>query len=1177
LPFGETLGATATVANPFQFVGRSGVMTMGNGLDYMRARFYAPFQGRFTSVDPLGAGGGANIYEYGGNNPVNSIDPVGFSYVDINFSFGLPVFLGVTGGVQFDTETGAAFPYLGGGVMTPGLSAALTVSTQSPTPGLGWGLQVSAGPAVQTGNSFLDHGRLDPLNATNRFLEFGAGTPGASLTAYYVFTLDQLRELLRPAPPLLSSLGLLFEGTANAAEGPPTETASTEDVSSIDPNFISGPGGYGAPGFVSVDSSLPYKIGFENDATATAPAQVVTVTEQLDPGLDWSSFQLGDFSFGGLMYAVRAGLTSFNTVIDATSTVGVYVDVDAQFDDDTGMLTWTFTSIDPATLDVPIGNPEEGFLPPDSPPPQGEGWISYTVSPLATDATGTIINAEGTVFFDGTPLNTAELSNTIDAGAPTSSVSSLPAVTVTPSFPVAWSGADDPNGPGVGGYDVYVSENGGPFTLWLTDTPLTTAIYDGQYGNTYSFYSLAIDNAGNQQSDPTTAEATTSVQQPVPTTVSLTTDHPAGSTYGQAVTFTASVSETPAGASPPTGTVQFLVDNSDYGPPVALSGGSASLIVSSLGAGLHSVAADYASDNILIASSITAGSLPQTVSPAPLTITAEPETKVYGQADPVLAYQASGFQLGDTAATALSGGLARASGEDVDLGPYAINQGTLAADGNYTVNFTPSLLTITPATLTVSANPQTKVYGQPDPVLTYQASGLEFGDTAATALSGGLTRAGGEDVAGGPYAIGQGTLAADSDYTINFIPSTLSITPAALTVSADPQTMVYGGTLPAFTASYTGFVNGDSVTSLTALPTLSTSATAASPVGTYSINVSGAVDPNYAISYVAGTLTIGSATLTWNGVANGNWTDAQWSGADLPYPNETVNAIISTPSVIQVASGQAANALTIQAGGQVAVAAGASLAITTGASVTGGGTLSVDPNGAFSSGGTLTLDTGGSLIGGPITAAAYQLNAGTASADLSGPGSLTKDTGGTVTLSGANSYAGGTVVNAGTLIATSASALPNGSSLTIGAGAGSLFAASPAVSSPPGAGLAAVAPDMAATSETSTPIVIASTPAGTSVPAPAASTLSMVLERQVENLSYGPRPAALSRAAIDAVFASHRPALDQAAAPARSTGSAGAWAWWLAANGSSGDSSGQNQQTEAKIAALDRVLAQYGL
>ena len=144
------------------------------------------------------------------------------------------------------------------------------------------------------------------------------------------------------------------------------------------------------------------------------------------------------------------------------------------------------------------------------------------------------------------------------------------------------------------------------------------------------------------------------------------------------------------------------------------------------------------------------------------------------------------------------------------------------------------------------------------------------------------------------------------------------------------------------------------------------------------------------------SITVGPATLVWTGTLLGDWTDAQWSGASLmTYPDDTANAIVQTPRVVQATARQAAYSLAISNGGQVAVAAGASLTVTTGTSVTGNGTLNVNAAGAFSTGGILTVDTGGSLIGGPVTAAAYQLNAGTVSANLSGPGGLTKDTGGT--------------------------------------------------------------------------------------------------------------------------------------------------------------------------------------
>ncbi len=74
--------------------------------------------------------------------------------------------------------------------------------------------------------------------------------------------------------------------------------------------------------------------------------------------------------------------------------------------------------------------------------------------------------------------------------------------------------------------------------------------------------------------------------------------------------------------------------------------------------------------------------------------------------------------------------------------------------------------------------------------------------------------------------------------------------------------MTYGGTAPTVTPSYSGFVNGDTAASLTTAPTCSTSATSTSPVGSVATNCTGAVDPNYSIIYVIGSVSIAPAPLT---------------------------------------------------------------------------------------------------------------------------------------------------------------------------------------------------------------------------------------------------------------------------------------------------------------------------
>ncbi len=54
------------------------------GLYYYRARTYSPSWGRFLQPDPIGYAGGANLYAYVGNDPLNNTDPSGTRYLWIN-------------------------------------------------------------------------------------------------------------------------------------------------------------------------------------------------------------------------------------------------------------------------------------------------------------------------------------------------------------------------------------------------------------------------------------------------------------------------------------------------------------------------------------------------------------------------------------------------------------------------------------------------------------------------------------------------------------------------------------------------------------------------------------------------------------------------------------------------------------------------------------------------------------------------------------------------------------------------------------------------------------------------------------------------------------------------------------------------------------------------------------
>ena len=266
------------------------------------------------------------------------------------------------------------------------------------------------------------------------------------------------------------------------------------------------------------------------------------------------------------------------------------------------------------------------------------------------------------------------------------------------------------------------------------------------------------------------------------------------------------------------------------------------------------------------------------ISPKAITVTADPKSKVYGDTDPALTYQITsggGLVPGDS----FTGSLTRAAGENV--GSYAIAQDTLTVGVNYNLTYTGADLTISPKAIAVTADPKSKVYGDADPALTWQLTGgsLVSGDS----FTGGLTREAGENV--GVHAILQDTLTAGANYDLTYTGADLTISPKALTVTADDKRKTQGLANPVLTASYDGFVNGENINVLTTQVTLSTAADVNSPAGTaYPITASGAAAANYTINYVAGTLTVvawpdlagisvsgNQFTLTWPTIAGQNY------------------------------------------------------------------------------------------------------------------------------------------------------------------------------------------------------------------------------------------------------------------------------------------------------------------
>jgi RHS repeat-associated protein len=463
LPHGEALASVGAIANPFAFAGAFGVMRETHGLDFMRARFYSPTQGRFTTPDPIGlSGGDANLYRYVSNDPVNQIDPSG---------------------------------------MKPLLQRAWDA--------LRWGWDKGKGVLGEFGEK-LENG----FDLIGDVLDWGYD----ELKDWWG-TEEETRDWVRR---VVDETNKYFPPVFDVGG----DIDSSGILGSFDPNQKTGPAGFGLQGFIAAESLLPYRIDFENEASATAPAQRVVITDQLDADLDWDTFAWMEVGFGDVYIPIPAGSRHFQTTVPMRQGDRTFqVEIELSLNSLTGLVTAVFQSIDPATSLPP--DVLTGFLPPEDRTGRGQGHISYIVQPKPGLATGTQIRNVALITFDiNEPIATnqvdphdpstgtdpaKEARNTIDADRPVAAVGLLPAVSRNGTFHVYWDGYD-PAGAGYDSTDVFVSVDGGPYQIWQSATRDWSATFTGERGHQYDFVALGRDLAGNVQEFP--AGAQTSVVIP---------------------------------------------------------------------------------------------------------------------------------------------------------------------------------------------------------------------------------------------------------------------------------------------------------------------------------------------------------------------------------------------------------------------------------------------------------------------------------------------------------------------------------------------------------------------------------------------------------------------------------------------------------------------------------------
>ena len=412
-------------------------------------------------------------------------------------------------------------------------------------------------------------------------------------------------------------------GCGEPADPPPppprpgarARSGSARQVTSQDPNSLDGPAGYGQDNFVSDTSQLPYQINFENDPTATAPAQQLTSPTHSIP--TWTG------AHSSLRPSASATRTSPSTRPAALrhdrEDDRKRSDVRGRRQPQPGPGHGDLHGLLPVdrSLHEPAAREPLDRLPAPRRRHRPRNRLRQLHhQPNAGLATGTQIRNVALVTFDlDQPIATDQVndedpsqghrpdqasprSRSTPARPPAASPP-LPATEASTSFTVSWSGQDDPGGSGIAFYNIYVSEDGGPFTLWQTDTTQTSATFTGHHGHTYGFYSVATDNVGNVQATPTAAQARRRhILAVIDTTISVQSCEPGRQPAIGSRSPRPWARELPVHPMP-TGSVQFLIDGVDLGAPVSLVDGTARRgSVVNLSIANHVVTAQYQSDDV---------------------------------------------------------------------------------------------------------------------------------------------------------------------------------------------------------------------------------------------------------------------------------------------------------------------------------------------------------------------------------------------------------------------------------------------------------------------------------------------------------------------------------------------------------------------------------------------------
>ena len=263
-----------------------------------------------------------------------------------------------------------------------------------------------------------------------------------------------------------------------------------------------------------------------------------------------------------------------------------------------------------------------------------------------------------------------------------------------------------------------------------------------------------------------------------------------------------------------------------------------------------------------------------TVTKAPINVTADDKSKVYGTINPEFTYTISGYQNGENLNSVLGTPNLNSS---VDLTSNASTYDILISLpnidnsapilNNYNVVLINGLFTVTKSILTLNIADKSRLYGQTEPVFTYTYSGYLNSDSDSNVIITGTpvlstTATIRSNIGTYPISANLSSLSS-TNYIFTHVNGTLTITQAIVNIITENKSRIYGAINPEFTYDYIGLLNGDTQTVITGLPSSTTTATLTSNIGDYSIitDILSLASTNYTFTKNDGILTVTKAPI----------------------------------------------------------------------------------------------------------------------------------------------------------------------------------------------------------------------------------------------------------------------------------------------------------------------------